>query len=118
MPNRVSYYPDRNFSRASALKCRSRVPRWHLLLSEKRLRTSPQTQFKKGAAHVPPKSSKSWVGVGACELSRVCLPGWCPYAEWGKSLEVRRTCRLGADSDEVARRYEMTSPGWRAPCWQ
>jgi hypothetical protein len=33
---------------------------------------------------------------------------------------------LDADSDEVARRfrddvarrYEMMSPGWRAPCWQ
>src|SRR6267378_4029978 len=101
MRSRVSYYPDQAFSRVLVVRCRSRVLRTQLSLSEKRRQTSPQTQFKKGPADVTSKSSENWVRVRARERSRLSLPGWRPYLpgskttlNGGKRVEVRCTCRL------------------------
>src|SRR5882672_10847615 len=85
MRSRVSYYPDQAFSRVLVVRCRSRVLRTQLSLSEKRRQTSPQTQFKKGAADVTSKSSENWVRVRARERSRLSPLGWRPYLRGSKT---------------------------------
>jgi hypothetical protein len=73
-------------------------------------------EYRVAAVRAEPRLAQFWQGQERWPLpprdENTPLPRLM-RGERADSDEVARWFR-----DDVARRYEMMSPGWRAPCWQ